>query len=166
MRHRAIGNFVSSVVIAVLGFAFAFLLFVASLKIYQYAYDMHEAASLMNTDVTEFRQLQLLTVIVDLCAGIPFVITVFTASMINKQKGISSMGRRAITLMSSVMFILMMLFLFEPVANMGFMYPLIPKGEMGYGFLILYVQIFACGPVALIALISLIVLIVSAIRNR
>ena len=79
MRHRAIGNFVSSVVIAVLGFAFAFLLFVASLKIYQYAYEMHEAASLMNTDGTEFRQLQLLTVIVALCAGIPFVITVFTA---------------------------------------------------------------------------------------
>ncbi len=166
MKSRTLGNVVGTLVLPLIGFVFAFLVFFASMKVFQLGYELQEAAIATRGDLAESEQLMITGIAVQAAIGLPFVIALFVSNLMNKRREVSKNGRRVMTIVASVIFVLMMLFLFEPLTNFDFMYPVMPYRELAYGALISLAKTFACIPVGIVVLISLIVLIVSLIRKK
>ena len=159
MDKKFWGKCICSLVVAVVGFVFAFAVFYVSLKIDQVYTQKVEEALDNRIDLSTTRFWAILSVTVDLVAGVPFVITVFVAELILKKKGHSSTGRRLVTLAGSGLFILLMAFLFKMLTGLDQMYPLIPTREMAYEIMIMLTQVFSCVPAVIIMILTLIALL-------
>ena len=162
MKNNGWAVALHSLTIAVTGLLFAFAIFIISLKTDQiYMQKLDEAIS-GHADVTATRPLAILSVAIETVAGIPFVISVLIADLIQKKKNASRKSRRFITVTGSFLFILLMTFLFKALAHLDQMYELIPPREMAYDIMIMLIQFFTCIPAGIILLISLIALLISS----
>ena len=150
-----------SFAIAVTGLLFAFAIFIISLKTDQLYMQKLDEAITSRTDVTATRPLAILAIAIETVAGIPFIISVLVADLIQKKKNASKKIRRLITVIGSLVFILLMIFLFKALAHLDQMYVLIPPREMAYDIMTMLIQFFTCIPAGIILLISLIALLVS-----
>ena len=160
MRNKNLVKCLCSLAIAVTGFVFAFLLFIVSLKIDQlYVLKMEEAIA-AHTDLAANRPLAVLVIAVELVTGIPYVISLFAVGRILKNKEYPIKDRRIVTIIGSALFMLLMIFLFNVLAGLDMMYPLIPSREMAYDIMIMLVQFFTCFPAGIVLLISIISLLI------
>lgn len=96
-------------------------------------------------------------------AGLPAAIAQIVFAMMSKKMDwFDTKEASVIVLVNMVLYILLMLLVFEhiPVA-----YSLIPTAEMGLGFLQLLIKIFACVAAGICAVVSLIIMSVNRPRN-
>ena len=86
MKSRTLGNIVGTLVLPLIGFVFAFLVFFASMKVFQLGYELQEAAIATRGDLAESEKLMITGIAVQAAIGLPFVIALFVSNLMNKRR--------------------------------------------------------------------------------
>ena len=154
-----------SLIVVVIGFLSAFLIFYISLQIDQTYQQTMEEAIASRSDLTVSRSLAILSMIVEFATGVPFIIAVVVSDLILRKKH-TVKSIMIVTMIESALFMLVMIFGFNAFAYSNQMYSLIPAREMAYDIMIMFVRFSTCVPAGIILLISFIILLVSLGKEK